>query len=84
MAMSGQRASISPTAQDILYALSDAEKLFWASLALTSRKGAMSNAREATTSLSMVQALQSALGKSISDGTLPAIFLLGWSSFVII
>lgn len=78
MVMSGERdPSLAPTAQDILHALGDAEKLFWADLALTSRKGAVSHVREATVSLGMIQALQSTLGKIISDGPLLAVFFLG-------
>lgn len=76
--MSGERdRSLSPTAQDILHTLGDAETLFWSDLALTSRKGAVSHVREATISLGMIQALQSTLGKMVLDGPLLAIFLLG-------
>ncbi|KAL4079672.1 peptidase family C50-domain-containing protein [Scleroderma citrinum] len=83
MAMSRERdPSLSPTAQDILHALSNAEKLFWADLALTSRRGAVPHVREATVSLGMIQALQSALGKMISDGPLLAVLLLDASAAV--
>ena len=81
MGMSGDRASLVPATQDILVALNDAEKLFWADLALTSRRGAVAHVREASVSLAMIRALQSSLGKASVDAPLLATRLLGMCVF---
>lgn len=78
MGMSGDKdPSLVPAIQDILGALNDAEKLFWADLALTSRRGAVPHVREASMSLAMIRALQSSLGKASVNAPLLAARLLG-------
>ena len=78
MGMSGNRdPSLAPATRDILGALVDAEKLFWADLALTSRRGGVAHVREASVSLAMIRALQSSLGKASADAPLLAARLLG-------
>ncbi|KAF8556865.1 hypothetical protein OG21DRAFT_1495257 [Imleria badia] len=71
-----------PATQDILVALNDAEKLFWADLALTSRRGGVAHVREASVSLAMIRALQSSLGKTSADAPLLAARLLDASSSI--
>ncbi|KAI6148818.1 peptidase family C50-domain-containing protein [Pisolithus tinctorius] len=78
----GKDASSTPATHDILGALGDAEDLFWADLALTSRCGNVPHVREAAVSLGMIQVLQSALGKAASDGPLLATCLLDTSSAI--
>ncbi|KAI6000295.1 peptidase family C50-domain-containing protein [Pisolithus orientalis] len=78
----GKDASSTPATHDILGALGDAEDLFWADLALTSRCGNVPHVREAAVSLGMIQVLQSALGKVVSDGPLLATCLLDTSSAI--
>lgn len=82
MGMSGDKGpSFAPGTQDILGALNGAEKLFWADLALTSRRGAVAHVREASVSLAMIRSLQSSLGKASTNAPLLAARLLGmWSS----
>lgn len=78
MGMSGDKApSLVPTTQEILSALNDAEKLFWADLALMSRRGAVPHVREASVFLAVIRALQSSLGKASADAPLLAARLLG-------
>lgn len=82
MGMSGgKEPSLAPAIHDILGALHDAEKLFWADLALTSRRGAVPHVREASVSLAMIRALQSSLGKGSGDAALLAARLLGMCAF---
>ncbi|KAI6040844.1 peptidase family C50-domain-containing protein [Pisolithus marmoratus] len=78
----GKDVSLAPATHDILDALSDAEDLFWANLALTSRCGNVPHVREAAMSLGMIQVLQSALGKVVTDGPLLATCLLDTSSAI--
>lgn len=80
MGMSGDKEpSFVPAIQDILGALNDAEKLFWADLALTLRRGTVPHVREASVSLAMIRALQSSLGKASAGAPLLAARLLGTS-----
>jgi separase len=82
MGMSGDKdLSLVPATQDILSTLGDAEKLFWADLALTLRRGTVSHVREASVSLAMIRAFQSSLGKASTDGPLLAVRLLGTRAF---
>lgn len=84
MGMSGDKVpSLVPAVQDILGALNDAEKLFWADLALTSRRGAVPHVREASVSLAMIRALQSSLGKLSADAAMLATRLLGMRALFI-
>lgn len=72
MGMSGDKLfSLSPSTQEILIALDNAENLFWADLALVARRGHVSRVRDATVSLAIIKALQSSLGKA--GGTSPAL-----------
>ncbi|KAF8446447.1 peptidase family C50-domain-containing protein [Boletus edulis BED1] len=83
MGMSGEKEpSLVPANRDILGALEDAEKLFWADLALTSRRGAVAHVREASVLLAMIRALQSSLGKGNADAPLLAARLLDASSAI--
>ncbi|KAF9225675.1 hypothetical protein BS17DRAFT_749997 [Gyrodon lividus] len=83
MGMSGDKdLSLVPATQDILSALGDAEKLFWADLALTLRRGTVPHVREASVSLAMIRAFQSSLGKASTDGPLLAARLLDASSAI--
>ena len=78
MGMSGDKVpSRAPATQEILGSLDDAEKLFWADLALTARRGAAPHVREASVSLAMIRALQSSLGKVNKDAPMLAARLLG-------
>lgn len=69
--------SMSPSTQEILAALDNAEKLFWADLSLVSRKGRVSRVRDATLSLAMIRALQSSLGRAGKTGPVLTASLLG-------
>ncbi|KAF8842467.1 hypothetical protein BDN67DRAFT_965802 [Paxillus ammoniavirescens] len=83
MGMSGDKdLPLVPATQDILNTLGDAEKLFWADLALTLRRGTVSHVREASVSLAMIRAFQSSLGKASTDGPLLAVRLLDASSAI--
>ncbi|KAH0826731.1 cysteine peptidase C50 [Lanmaoa asiatica] len=83
MGMSGDKEpSLVPATRDILGTLNDAEKLFWADLTLTSRRGAVPHVREASVSLAMIRALQSSLGKASADAPLLAARLLDASSAI--
>lgn len=84
MGMSGgKEPSLIPATQEILGSLNDAEKLFWADLALTSRRGEVAHVREASVSLAMIRALQSSLGKTSAHTPLLAARLLGmWYTFL--
>lgn len=83
MPLSGARdVSLAPATHDILGALSDAEDSFWADLGLTSRCGNVPHVREAAVSLGMIQVLQSALGKVVTDSPLLATCLLDTSSAI--
>lgn len=73
----GRDLSLVSTTQDILNALGDAEKHFWADLTLTSQKGNVPHVREAMLSLGIIQVLQSALGRMVADESLLATRLLG-------
>ena len=65
MGMSGDKLfSLSPSTQEILTILDNAEKLFWADLAIVARRGKVSRVRDATVSLAMIRALQSSLGRA--------------------
>ena len=78
MGVSGDKTpSRVPAIQEILGALNEAERLFWADLALTSRRGAVPHVREASVLLAMIRALQSSLGKVSADAPLLAACLLG-------
>jgi hypothetical protein len=80
MGMSGDKLfSLSPSTQEILTTLDDAEQLFWADLALVARRGKVSRARDATVSLAMIRALQSSLGKASKAGPVLTAGLLGQS-----
>jgi hypothetical protein len=69
MGMSGDRLfSLSPSTQEILTTLDNAEKLFWSDLALVARRGRVSRVRDATVSLAMIKALQTSLGKARRAG----------------
>ncbi|KIK92250.1 hypothetical protein PAXRUDRAFT_830139 [Paxillus rubicundulus Ve08.2h10] len=83
MGMSGDKdLSLVPATQDILNTLGDAEKLFWADLSLTLRRGNVSHVREASVSLAMIRAFQSSLGKASTDAPLLAVRLLDASSAI--
>jgi len=65
MGMSGDKLfSLSPSTQEILTILDNAEKLFWADLADVARRGNVSRVRDATISLAVIRALQSSLGRT--------------------
>jgi len=64
MGMSGDKLfSLSPSTQEILTILDNAENLFWADLTIVARRGNVSRVRDATVSLAMIRALQSSLGR---------------------
>lgn len=59
MGVSGDKMSSHvPAIQDILGVLNEPEQLFWADLALTSRRGAVPHVREVLVLLAMIRALQ--------------------------
>lgn len=69
MGMTSDRAvSLTPSTQDILSTLDQAEKLFWADLELTAHRGNVPHIREATINLALIKALQTSLGKKEKDG----------------
>ncbi|KAG1748438.1 peptidase family C50-domain-containing protein [Suillus paluster] len=83
MGMTSDRVvSLSPSTQDILGALDNAEKLFWADLALTADRGSVPHVRETTVNLALVKALQTSLGKGGKDGPIIAARLLDASSAI--
>ncbi|KAF9233396.1 peptidase family C50-domain-containing protein [Melanogaster broomeanus] len=85
MGMSGGKdLSLVPATQDILSTLGDAEKLFWADLALTWRRGTAPHVREASISLARIRALQCSLGKASKEGPLLAARLLDASSAILL
>lgn len=70
-------SSLSPSTQDILTTLGNAESLFWAELTRVARRGNASRMRDATISLAMIRALQSSLGKAGKAGPVLSTALLG-------
>jgi separase len=62
---------------EILTALDNAEKLFWADLGYTAKRGKVSHVRDVVVSLALVRALQTSLGKAKKDGAVLAANLLG-------
>ncbi|KAG1788751.1 peptidase family C50-domain-containing protein [Suillus plorans] len=83
MGMTSDRAvSPTPSTQDILSTLDQAEKLFWADLALTADRGNVPHVREATINLALIKALQTSLGKGEKDGPIIAAHLLDASSAI--
>lgn len=78
MGVSGDKLNrLSPSIQDILTTLDNAENLFWADLALVARRGNASRVRDATISLAMIRALQSSLGRAGKAGPVLTAALLG-------
>jgi separase len=78
MGMSGDKLfSLSPSTQEILTTLDNAEKLFWSDLALVARRGKVSRVRDAAIALAMIRALQSSLGKASKAGPVLTAGLLG-------
>jgi separase len=78
MGMSGDRLLSLPSAtQDILSTLDNAERLFWADLALVMRRGSVSHVRDAAVSLALIRALQASLGRAGKEGPVLATGLLG-------
>jgi hypothetical protein len=83
MGMSGHKLlSLVPSMHDILTTLDNAEKLFWADLGLTAKRGKVSHVRDTVVSLALIRALQTSLGKAGKGGPVLAVNLLGWSSFI--
>ncbi|KAG2038447.1 peptidase family C50-domain-containing protein [Suillus americanus] len=83
MGMTSDRVvSLTPSTQDILSTLDQAEKLFWADLALTADRGNVHHVREATINLALIKALQTSLGKGGKDGPIIAARLLDASSAI--
>lgn len=70
-------SSLSPSAQDILTILGNAESLFWDDLTRVSRQGSASRVRDAAVSLAVIRALQSSLGKPGKTGPVLTATLLG-------
>ncbi|KAG5639575.1 hypothetical protein H0H81_012246 [Sphagnurus paluster] len=69
MGMSSKtEVSLVSVTQDIATTLDTAEKLFWENLALINRRGNVMDVRDAATSLALLQAFQTSLGKSGVDG----------------
>jgi separase len=81
--MSGQKLSLSPSTQDILTTLDSAEKLFWADLGYTGKRGRVLHVRDAVVSLALIRALQTSLGKAGKEGPILAANLLGSSPFTV-
>lgn len=77
MGMSGEKLTTSPSSSEILTTLNTAERLFWADLALVSRRGTVSHVREAVVSLALIRAFQTSLGKPGKEGPTLAARLLG-------
>ncbi|KAG1861269.1 peptidase family C50-domain-containing protein [Suillus subluteus] len=83
MGMTSNRVvSLTPSTQDILCTLDQAEKLFWADLALTADRGNVPHVREVTINLALIEALQTSLGKGGKDGPIIAARLLDASSAI--
>ncbi|KAH7929994.1 hypothetical protein BV22DRAFT_1001613 [Leucogyrophana mollusca] len=82
MGMSSSKTTALAPATDILGALDDAEKLFWADLVLTSRRGNVPHVREAAVSLAMIRALQTSLGRAGKEGPVLAARLLDSSTAI--
>ncbi|KDQ52064.1 hypothetical protein JAAARDRAFT_40451 [Jaapia argillacea MUCL 33604] len=74
--------SLSPASQDVLMSLGQAEKLFWANLAFTSRKGTVRSVRDAAVSLALIRALQTSLGNGSEESTTLAANILNNSSAI--
>jgi separase len=78
MGMTGSKIlAHTPSTQDILTILMNAEKLFWSDLALITRRGHVSQVREAAISLALIRAFQTSLGKAGLEGPILTVQLLG-------
>jgi separase len=78
MGMSGDKfLSLAPSTQEILTALDNAEKLFWADLAFIGQRGKVLHVRDTVVSLALIRALQTSLGNAEKESTLLAVNLLG-------
>jgi separase len=80
MGMSTDKAlTVTPPTQEILVILDKAERLFSTDLAAISERGRVSQVREASVSLALIAALQSALGKAVIKGPAVVSSLIGRS-----
>ncbi|TFK38240.1 cysteine peptidase C50 [Crucibulum laeve] len=83
MGMSSKREmALTPLTNDILSALEQVEKLYWANLALTTHKGSVIDVREAAVSLAIVKAFQTSLGKPGDSEPVVAASLLDASATI--
>ncbi|TFY57836.1 hypothetical protein EVG20_g8385, partial [Dentipellis fragilis] len=65
MGMSGNKSILaSSSAQDILETLQDAEKMFWSTLSAIANRGKVSQVREVTGFLALIQSFNTSLGKA--------------------
>lgn len=70
MGMSGGEVFTPPTAtRDLLTTLNTAEKFFWTCVELCADRGEVMLVREATTSLALIRAYQTALGVRTKNGS---------------
>ncbi|KAM6503193.1 cysteine peptidase C50 [Amanita muscaria] len=79
---SKSKHAISPTSQDLLNILDNAAKLFWANLSLISANGNVPDVRNATTSLALISAFQTSLGRPGKLESILAATLLDVSSSI--
>jgi hypothetical protein len=74
---SSRPPSITPSVQEIISTLGEAESVFWGVLGPTNQRGKIPDVRTAAVSLALIQALQGPLGLADNESAILAANLLG-------